>query len=247
MKISVQMSLSAENEIILDINYQGKFLSLIKRGLSQTNPDLFNELYNKNSAKSFTTSMYFPEATFTKDKIILAKEVKNNAIMNFSCEDSVLGLSFYNAFMHLHNQGRIKLNSQLSVYVSNLVLHKEFSIVSEEIIVKTLSPIAVRNQQSKFLSLSKENINEFNSALRENTKAKIKIIHPELLSLVDDLEMIPITTKKVIVKHFDINVEATIGKFILKGNSLLLNVLYRTGLGVKTGGFLGMISLIKEV
>ena len=47
-------------EPLLDISYQAKMLSLVKRGLSGTNPELFHKMYDENVQKKFAMSVYFP-------------------------------------------------------------------------------------------------------------------------------------------------------------------------------------------
>lgn len=74
MRIGIPLSLYSKEEgqaPVLDISYQSKMLSLLKKGLSNQNPQLFNELYSKNQIKNFATSVFFPRAQFYKKKIIL--------------------------------------------------------------------------------------------------------------------------------------------------------------------------------
>ena len=55
-------------------DYDAPLLSLVKYGLSKTNPELFHELYDTNAMKHFATSVYFPSAKFGRDKITLSRE-----------------------------------------------------------------------------------------------------------------------------------------------------------------------------
>ena len=73
---------SEEKEIKINIDYDAYILSLIKTGLSTENPALFKELFGKPTQKNYSTSVFFPNATFTKDNIVLDKngEMKWNYI-----------------------------------------------------------------------------------------------------------------------------------------------------------------------
>lgn len=62
MRIGIPLSLYSkkkEQTPVLNISYQSRMLSLIKRGVSNQNPELFKKLYSKNQIKDFATSVFF--------------------------------------------------------------------------------------------------------------------------------------------------------------------------------------------
>lgn len=239
---------SSDEPITIDIDYDAKVLSLIKLGISKTNPDLFKELYERPAQKLFATSVYFPGAKFSKNKIALNQEGK--LILFFTTADVNLGLNFYNAFIYLHHL-QLNENSKSLTFGPDLIAEvwKLYSIevpviTKDKVLFKTMSPLVLRNDEGKFISCEKESdIAAFNEALIRNTITKLTN-HPELLPYAQKLKFVPIRTRKTVRKSYGMMIEATKGIFELIGNPALLTFLSNSGLGEKTGSFSGMISTI---
>lgn len=239
---------SSNNPITIDIDYDAKLLSLIKLGISKTNPVLFKELYEKPTQKLFATSVYFPGAKFSKDNITLNQEGK--LILFFSVADVNLGLNFYNAFIYLHhlqsneNSKPLTFGPDLVAEVWKLYSIEIPSITKDQMMFRTMSPLIIRNDEGRFISCERESdIEAFNKALIRNTITKLAN-HPELVPYAKKLKFIPVRTRKTIRKSYGMMIEATKGTFELVGNPALLLFLYSNGLGEKTGSFSGMISTI---
>ena len=238
----------SNDPITINIDYDAKLLSLIKLGISKTNPSVFKELYEKPTQKLFATSVYFPEATFLKDKIVLNQEGK--LILFFLVVDVGLGLSFYNAFIYLHhlqlnkNSKHLTFGPDLVAEVWKLYSIEVPSITKDQVMFKTMSPIILRNDEGRFISCEKESdIEDFNKALIRNTITKLAA-HPELVHYAQKLKFIPVRTRKTIRKSYGMMIEATKGTFELIGNPALLSFLLECGIGEKTGSFSGMMSVI---
>lgn len=244
MKFGIPIKLHSKSEkvgnIVINIDYDAKVLSLIKHGLQQVNPELFEELYSKPTQKLFTTSLYFPEAKFTKDKIILNE--RGEMKLFFSTDDTYLGLNYYNAFVKLSHDKNLTFGPNLNADIGKLYIIELKPIISNNVKFKTMSPLILRDEKGMFISCDNESkIEAYNIALRRNTLTKLEN-KPELQSMVKDLTFIPIKTRKTVRKSFNTMVECTVGTFMLKGNPALLTFLENTGLGEKTGTFSGMIS-----
>lgn len=235
----------------IKMDYDASLLSLVKYGLSKTNPELFHELYDTNTMKHFATSVYFPSAKFGRDKITLNRE--NKLVLYFSTSDLKLATAFYNTFAYLHLQSQkarkhlakpIMFDNKYIADVWKPYRVKDQKITKSEQLFKTVSPIIVENSNKRFLSCTDQsNLDEYNRALRYAINAKVKN-NPELAGLVDSFKFEPISTKKTVKRGFNMFVEATVGIFKLTSAPELLNYLQENGLGVKTGTFNGMIVAI---
>lgn len=247
MRIGIPLSLHSKEEgkaPVLDISYQSKMLSLLKKGLSNQNPQLFNELYSKNQIKNFATSVFFPHAQFYGKKIILGSE--QNAIFYFSTNDIKLGLNIFNAFQWLRQHSPLSFNSQLDVNVGRVFDVPLSTITSSQVIFKTMSPLVVRRQDGYFLSCTSQRITaEFKKALITSVKAHLS--SSELKDKAEQLEFKPIKMRKTVMRPFGQFIEASVGTFELSGDPLLLNEIFNSGLGGKRGSFAGMLGLAKEV
>ena len=73
MKFTIPIYLTnrkdSDTSVMIDMDYNGKLLSLIKLVLSNTNKELFDKLYNRNTIKQFVTSVSFPNAKFINKHI----------------------------------------------------------------------------------------------------------------------------------------------------------------------------------
>lgn len=246
MRFSVQLKFdSPKNDPIkLGISYQAAFLHLLKTGLSHTDQELFNQLYKKNTSKLFTLAVYFPQASFSKSSVTLGPQ--NNAYWQFSTADSRLALSFYNAFTYLFQQGPWSYNKFLKADFSSPRLIKEAVITTNLIKAKTASPLVVRQDNHLFLSGTKDSdLDNFNSTLQGNMLSRFKDHYSEsICNLIKDLEYTPINVRKTVVKSYDINVEVTVGTFILRADPILLNLVLKNGLGIRTGSFSGFLEYL---
>ena len=246
MRLGVPLKLypKAGKSLILDISYQASMLSLIKLGLSNTNPRLFHQLYDSNQMKNFATSVFFPHARFQGKKISLGEG--QNAVLYFSTSDVKLGLNFFNAFQWLRNGDPKTFNSDLNVKVGRVVDVPVPIITSERAVFKTMSPLVVRRQDGYFLSCIGENAtNEYQNALRESIE--IHQSSKKLKTLAEQLTFKPLKMKKTVINPFGQFIEASMEMFELTANPVLQNEFLNSGLGGKRGSFAGMLGLVKEV
>ena len=238
--------------VIINIDYQRRLLSIMKLGLSHTNPQLFDQLYKTPTQKVFATSAYFPNATFIKDQIILNQDGK--LVLFFSTADTDLGLNFYNAFMYLHllstgnNQKTIIYNHHIDAQVGKLYRVEVPAITQNVALFKTMSPIVLRDRTRTEYFITgegntQEDLDKFTQELRFNTMMKLDK-HPELKPYVKDLTFTPIKMKRTIRKAYNLSYPVSKGLFELSGNPALLTFLQDTGLGQETGSCAGLISKV---
>lgn len=247
MKLCMPLYLTAKEEgksAILDVSYQASMLSLIKRGLSKSNPELFGRLYKHNTMKNFAMSVYFPHATFMGKKIILGQD--KNAELFFTSNDLNMSLNYFNAFQKLAQLGKFTFNADLDVTVGRTDEVIVPTIKSSGAIFQTMSPLVVRNADKRFVSCSgKSATPEFEQALKAVIKTHLS--NQEFEPLVDEMLFIPIKMKKTVMQPFGEYVEASTGMFELIASPTLLNELLNNGIGTKKGSFAGMIRLVEEV
>ncbi|MFT8670306.1 MAG: CRISPR-associated endoribonuclease Cas6 [Liquorilactobacillus hordei] len=246
MRFSIELKFVSPKAkpVKLKIRYQEAFLYLLKSGLSHVDPNLFSYLYRKNTPKLFCLAANFPDATFYADSITLGE--KNNAYWQLSTADAKLGLSFYNTLMYLYKNGPWPFGKCLKVIFGSPFQIKEPVIVTNEIKVKTLSPLVVRKDKRLFLSGTKDaNLEQFNQVLQGNMQSRFKNYYPKEIShMIENMTYLPIKTRKTVIKTFDINIESTVGVFSLTADPVLLSLLVKNGLGIRTGSFSGCLKVI---
>ena len=61
-----------------------------------------------------------------------------------------------------------------------------------------------------------------------------------------NVKLIPVDPKVVIIKHYSINIECTIGTFIMEGKPEVLNYLLKNGIGSRKSSGFGVAQLMAE-
>ena len=208
------------------MQYRRSILSFIKKSLEDYSEDEYKKFYNQrdNIMKPFSFSVFFKDSQFQGENIIVHSKTME---VNFSTSDYHAGIVLYNAFNHQKNE-KFSLY-QNSMTLKNLILLPEKEIKEEQVIIKFLSPLVVRNRQEKKDYYYSYEQDEFLDTLKLNIKIQLQISDlPE--DIVENLKLEPIKAKKVIVKFYEKKMETSIGVFQLSGNPELLNYLYKTGM-----------------
>lgn len=148
-----------------------------------------------------------------------------------------------------------------NVFISNLNVEKSLGgssiklidiktfnskkIVEDEINIKMMSPLCIREHEkgkSDYYYSIKSSI--FEKKAEEIIKKQIK---DELKLEKIDFKIEPILsgkTKKTVVKHYNQNIEVTIGLLKLKSNTNILQHLYDNGIGSRKSAGFGMFEII---
>ena len=130
-----------KKEIVDD--YRRKFISYIKNILEKYDSDIKDKFYKTNHEKDFSFSVYFKAEKFTDEKIYLKSNDIKLFISIYSLEDS---LYFTNAMLgSIHKKYLIADNEMEVIKIRPL---QEKKITTEEVIFKTMSPIAIREKLS---------------------------------------------------------------------------------------------------
>ena len=228
-----------ENENI-SIQYRKSILSFIKKSLEEYDIEKFKQFYNErdNIIKPYTFAVFFKDSKFEGENIIVKSRTMD---VNLSTSDYETGIILYNSFNHQRNK-KFSLSAN-SMTLKNIVLSQEKEITSNEINIKFLSPFVVRKRENEKDYYYSFNDKEFTNTLKQNIKNQLKISEVSE-DAVDDFYMEPLEAKKTVVKFYEKQIEASIGKFKLKGDKNLLEYLYKAGIGSKHSAGFGMFEII---
>lgn len=228
-------------------HYRMRVLSLIKKAFLVYSPDLYNELYkhegkkNKKS-KDFTFSLYMPE--FKEDgDYFLTDEI----VINISSANKKIMLHMYNAFLRLDE---CNLGSEYSLIKDDVKLYSSKEVKNDYCMLKTMSPIAIKNKAGRFLDMDNE---EYMDSF--NYMANQILINYRGEGLSRPLELMPVNMKKVVVqekiKDFTLKTGKEImyinsyeGIFVLKGDKRDLTDLSALGVGYRRNQGFGMVEVV---
>lgn len=224
----------------ISIQYRKSILSFFKKSLSEYDNEIYEKLYHAKDPimKPYTFSVFFRESEFRENRIIVnSKQME----LNISIADYEIAVILYNAFNHQRN--KIFHLEHNSMTLKNIVLIQEKQINTEEITIKFMSPLIVRqreNEKDYYFSVEGE---KFLETLKINIKEQLKLTNYSM-DIVDSIKLEKINGRKTVVKFYEKQMEGSIGTFKLFGNKELLNFLYRAGIGSRRSSGFGMFEII---
>lgn len=231
-----KMYFTLENKNI-PIDYRRSILSFIKLSLSEYNKEIYDKLYKDNVVKPYAFSVFFNSPKIDGKKVIIEDKKFE---LNLTVSDYEIAILLYNSF----NKQKYKPFSiyQNSWTLQDITLIPEKEINTNKIIVKFQSPLCVRkreNNKDYYYSYEKE---EFKRVLKLNIEEQLSRSGKDL-GLLNEFEIIPITSKKVVIKFYEKNIECSTGTFELQGEKELLEYLYKSGIGSKHSSGFGMFQI----
>ena len=253
----IKLHFELENKIIPK-DYRILILSFIKHSLGKNFEKSYKEIYeSKPIMKFFTFSIYLPKPKIEKDKIELDKNYFNAV---FSIYDNKRFIEFYNSF----NSMIIKNNEENKEHpyplkdnkmrLKNITMENEKIITSNRAIIKFLSPLVVRKHEEITINEKRKgkdiyldfNDSDFNEQLNYSVTRLIKDL--KLNGVNSNIKLEPCkSARKTVVDFKNVLIHSSIGEYIISGESELLNILYKTGIGSKRSGGFGMFDVIKEL
>ena len=234
MRYEIELELK---EKILPLDYRRNFISFFKKILADYNQELKNLIYNKSDLKNFTYSLYLPIEKIEEEKIFL----KFYRIKLFlSTEDIMLSLHFLNAFLEAKSK-KIYLNSENLIEIIKIKKIQEKEIKDNYSTFKILSPIVIREhtREKDFYHLLDE---KGIKVLKKNIIFNLKDNFP--ISYLEEIEIIPIETKKTVVSFYGLKMQVTLGVIGIRANKKILTHFYKCGLGSKRSAGFSMLDLI---
>ncbi|KAF2955461.1 CRISPR-associated endoribonuclease Cas6 [Marinitoga sp. 38H-ov] len=234
MKLKLIFNLKSK-EIPKD--YRRIFLSFIKKTLESYDKSVFEEYFkNKDPIlKDYTFSVYFGKCRFEET----IKIENDNISMFFSTHSYKTGLYFYNAFMSMKFIEFSIKNNVLKL--NNIIKLPEKNVYKNEITIKTLSPILIREhnkEEDKYyyfdernaIDILKNNINyQYNKLFKcENDELDIKVLD----------------FKKTTVLNYNKKLKSNLGIIKISGDKKMLDFIYKSGIGSKRSLGFGMVDII---
>ena len=252
----IKLHFELENNIIPK-DYRILILSFIKNNLEKNFNESYKEIYGeKPTVKFFTFSVYLPKPKIEKEKIELDRNYFN---VLFSIYDNKQFIEFYNSFNSMIIKNENKENSyplkNNKMELKNITMVNEKNIMSNRVRIKFLSPLVLRNHKEITINKKRKgadiyfdfNDSDFNEQINYSVSRLIKDL--KLNGVNSNIKLKPYNdlARKTVVSFKNILINSSIGEYILEGDSELLNILYKTGIGSRRSEGFGMFEVIEEL
>lgn len=252
----IKLHFELENNIIPK-DYRILILSFIKNNLEKNFNESYKEIYGeKPTVKFFTFSVYLPKPKIEKEKIELDRNYFN---VLFSIYDNKQFIEFYNSFNSMIIKNENKENSyplkNNKMELKNITMVNEKNIMSNRVRIKFLSPLVLRNHKEITINKKRKgadiyfdfNDSDFNEQINYSVSRLIKDL--KLNGVNSNIKLKPYNNlaRKTVVSFKNILINSSIGEYILEGDSELLNILYKTGIGSRRSEGFGMFEVIEEL
>ena len=252
----IKLHFELENNIIPK-DYRILILSFIKNNLEKNFNESYKEIYGeKPTVKFFTFSVYLPKPKIEKEKIELDRNYFN---VLFSIYDNKQFIEFYNSFNSMIIKNENKENSyplkNNKMELKNITMVNEKIISSNRAVIKFLSPLVLRNHKEITINKKRKgadiyfdfNDSDFNEQINYSVTRLIKDL--KLNEVNSNIKLKPYNNlaRKTVVSFKNILINSSIGEYILEGDSELLNILYKTGIGSRRSEGFGMFEIIEEL
>lgn len=220
---------------MLPMDYRRGFASLVKKALQNSNPQFYEKYYSTlHVLKPFTFSVYFPKLSGQQEEYF---KVGHRAVLNFSTSSYELGTYLYNGLLTLR---KFPLFSN-ALMLSDIALRRNTPVTKDVVVFKTLSPFLINSKGSPnwYLLPSQDGFDEgLQFAVRE-------IARTFLNTNAAHIDFKPISIKRKVVKHYNMDMQGGVGIFELRGQSDVLNLIYQIGLGVRRSQGFGMLEIVR--
>ena len=241
------MKFMAESELaeeIIPMDWRRCILSYLKFCLSKANNGKYlDDYYGPGKEKPFCFSVVFEQPVFLKDTI----EVKGKRMrLVISTADSKTGFILFSAV--IAQKGNIfRLPMGNSMHMIRTVQMQDSQVHSNKILVKMLEPLCIRKHNKE-----KNRDWYYSPKQKEGFEEESKrVIREQLLSAgfaeeLCEVNLTPVNIKTIVVKFYDVNIESSLGDFMLEGDKTVLNYLLKSGLGSRKSSGFGVMQLLAE-
>ena len=268
MRLRILLKTDTDEMILL---YRHRIVSLIKEALTKSDKDYKEFLYNGKIAKPFTFSLTFPILGFATKKISIDKnfEIEDKvALIKDGFVNLFISSSDYR-FMILLFTGLKKLRTFNFSYDDCMLVDgkhinlevKQISVLNEKVIkndfavFKTMSPIILETMHGDEPIPFSDN-NRFEKELNEVMDRILRSETVRSFGLKRKLKFEPIKMSQKVIKHTlkgfrektgkpIMYLTGNVGIFKLSGDPEDLNMIYKIGLGNRTGQGFGMLEILK--
>lgn len=232
--MQIDLTFKLDNQTI-PADYRKSIVSFFKETLTKYNKELFDLWYSKTTLKPFCFTIYLYHPTFEKEKIILSNDIITVHIKSDISKETI---EFYNALLLRKKENmefKLKNNSMTLIKIRTSIIKNCYE---DEVAIKFDSPLVVRwhDKNSNKETYYTADDDEFESILKENIASTLERLG--YTANLSDFNIMPINAKSTIVKIYNGSVKASLGTFKLKGNSRLISLLNKIGLGsMRSSGF----------
>ncbi len=242
MKFECAFELKAET---LPIDYRCCILSFIKKCLSTANEGkYFDDYYGPAKDKPFCFSVVFGNPTFTKDSITVHEKRMKLII---STADTRTGFILFSA-VAAYKGKQFNLPCENSMRLMRIRQLNEQTVTGNSILIKMLEPLCIRSH-------NRDNNRDWYYSCKQKDdfeREASNVIKNQLLQagFSEDTSIVkisPINAKTIVVKHYSINIECSIGEFMLHGDRKALDYLLKSGMGSRKSSGFGVAQLIAVV
>lgn len=241
MKFVSEFALEKEE---LPIDYRRCILSYLKHCLTQANGGkYFDDYYVPGKEKPFCFSVVFSTPKFSKDMVqVMSKKMK----LVISSADVKTAFILFSALAAQKGK-TYSLPLENSMRMVSIRQVKEQEVHSSRILVKMMEPLCIRNHNKETNKDWYYSCKDQEAFERESTRViKTQLMLAGYSEEQSNVKLVPVDPKMVIIKHYSINIECTIGTFIMEGNPEVLNYLLKNGIGSRKSSGFGVAQLMAE-
>lgn len=234
------------------VSYRQNIASLIKDSINKSDPSLKerywgNEDKKINMEKPFTFALGIHEPNPLKEKGTSFIESKSGRMELFiSSNNPAFIISCYNGLL----KSSYKPFTFETIF-SNFTLCREMEFNEDECIFKTMSPLVVRNMNSRDDDEKKgfQYLRFSDESFYENLFSSVKNLCREFLPhraplSIYDFVFTPIDCVAVPVYHYGHVIWATSGIFKIQADREILKLIYDIGLGARRSQGFGMLEVV---
>jgi CRISPR-associated endoribonuclease Cas6 len=250
--------------------YRHRIISLIKEALMRSDKDYKEFLYNGKISKPFTFSLMFPNTKeFVNKRISIDRNfeiddkvalIKDGFLSLFVSSSDyrfvislVTGLKKIGTFNFSYGDCMLVDGKSINLEVKSISVLNEKVINNNFAIFRTMSPIVLEDKDDKPIIFLDDNFE------KELNEIMDRILRSQIIrgfGLKRHLEFEPIKMSKQVIKHTLKDFREKTGKpimyitgntgiFKLSGDAEDLNMLYKIGIGNRTGQGFGMLEILK--
>lgn len=242
----MRFSLIFKSEIReLNSDIRRRFISFQKAAFESYDKVFFDKFYKEKDSieKPYSFSLYFGNAKFTKDRIILEDE---QIQFTFSTIDTEIGIHFFNAVLAMKGK-EFYLEEGNFMILEEIQLLKEKPITGNQVIFKTLSPILIREHNKDTNKDWYYSFEEEGSLAILKNSMKYQAVNYFGSTAEKDIEQLvikPISMKKLVINHYQVFVTGNVGTFEMQGKPYLLEYFYKAGISAKKSEGFGLCNVI---
>ena len=229
----------------LPIEIRRTVISFFKKSLTEThNSKYYPQFFTGTQIKDYSFSVIFPLDKYFGEEIYL-KRPEMKVVVSCS-EKNNIGFLLVNVFLSQRSK-KFPLPKDTHMILKDVRIIEEKVIKGEEAIFQTIigGGIVVREHNKEenkdiYYSVGNEKFEEvLNWLMKERFK---RLGYPE--DIFKDFSCELLDGRKIVVKHFDLKFPVTTGKFKVKAPKILLEEIYRTGMGSRLSQGFGLLEYL---